>query len=919
MLIIRNIFFIFLILISCNIISFSQDSSSAILQDTIKLNLFSKENTDTNYFNIFPESYSKKIVSLVLSGGGARGVAQLGVINELEKNNIRIDNVTGTSIGSVIGGLYSSGYTPDEIESILKKFNWNRALSLTNNYQRNSLFLEQKKIQDRSLLTVPLDGIKPIIIPSSFSNGQYLSKKINTLILNSRYHSKSSFADLKIPFATVATNIDNGKMVIMTSGNLSESIKASLTFPLLYTPISIDGKDLVDGGLTANIPTNVAKKLGADYIIAVNSTSTLKSNEELKDPINTADQILSITMSQLNNLQLKDANIIITPDLGNYSSVDYSRLDYLISKGKDKASGFINKIISGIDSLEQSESKYFNNFVINPEVYISSDRINKFHGDTLRSLTNKSFEKYTSIERNLKMIYKTGIFKNVFAVISRTEFSANITYHLISNPVLRNLKVTNSIKVLDSLILNFREQNLNSVINLYSCQKFYNELLGLLRSNNYPLIEINKFHFNYITNTLEIEFNDGKIKGIELSGNKITDNNVILREIKIDEKLPLKKKELNESLGNVMSTNLFRQVSFDYDYRLNKFKPELKVKVIEKNSRAFRFSLRADNERNLQLLLDLSDENLFGTAIQARLLAAGGLENRIYEFEIKTNQFFSLPLTFNFNGFYNFLNINRYAQIIDSNKNEYNVFKFGEYKDVNSGFSFLFGTQLERLGTIYIQSFLENQEILNINNSENITENLRVVKLKFGGIFDTQDVLPFPTRGSLINFYYETANNILVGNYTYTKLYISYNQYFPLAKYQTLRPRFIFGFGDNNTPLTEQFALGGEKSFFGMVDDELRGRQILETSLEYRYLFPVKLFFDTYLSFRYDLGNIWQVTQDIRFRDLRHGLGLKAGFDTPIGEASFAVGRSFIVKKGLTEDSFIFGPYDYYFSIGYEL
>jgi len=901
-------------------ISFSQNSSTGILQDTVRLDLRANKNLDTNNYNIFPKNYSNKKIALVLSGGGARGVAQLGVINELVRNNIRIDMIVGTSIGSIIGGFYSSGYSSSEIESTLKDFDWDRALSLTNKYKRTSLFLEQKKIQDRSLLTIPLDGIKPILLPSSLSNGQYLSEKINSYILNARYHQKKNFDDLKVNFAAVTSDIDNGKRVVLTSGNLSESIKASFTFPLLYTPINIDGKNLVDGGLTSNIPTDVAKSLGADFTIVVNSTSPLRSNFELDDPLNTADQILSITMQQLSNLQLKDANVIITPDVKNYSATNFSKIDYLISKGEEKTSQVMKEIVSGIDSLELSESRYFNNFIINPEVEIKSGAYASEFIDTLLKLTEKNFERYTSIERNLRMIYRAGYFKNVYAVVSRDELSAKITYHLIENPVLEKINVINSFQFLDSLFENFKLQYLNKIINLNANIKFYDELLGALRDNSYSAVEITKFFLDYNTNTLDIEFSDGRVEEVELTGNKTTNSNVIMREIKIDKGSPVVIKNLAESIENVMSTNLFQQVSFDFDFREFQYNPFLKVRVIEKNTKALRFSIKVDNERNLQLLLDLRDENIFGSAVESGLLAAGGLRNRIYQFEIKSNQFFSLPLTFNFNAYYTFRDINRYVQAIDSLENELNVEKVGEYRNFrNGGLSLLFGTQLERLGTIYGQAYLENQVIKNKFDSESLTEKLRVVKLKFGGIFDTEDILPFPSSGSLINFYYETANDILAGNLSYSKLYISYEQYFPIAKSQTLRPRFIFGFADKTTPLTEQYSLGGEKSFFGMVEDELRGRQILETSLEYRYLFPYKLFFDTYFSFRYDLGNIWQFTEDIRFKDLRHGIGLSAAFDTPIGEASFSVGRSFIIKKGLKKDSFIFGPYDFYFSIGYDI
>ena len=129
--------------------------------DTIKLTFKDKVKADTNYFNIFPKDPNSLKLALVLSGGGARGIAQLGVIRALEEYNVDVDIIVGTSIGTVIGGLYASGYTTYEIEKIIKDFNWDRALSLTNKYQRTSLFLEQKKIQDRSLLTIPLDGINP--------------------------------------------------------------------------------------------------------------------------------------------------------------------------------------------------------------------------------------------------------------------------------------------------------------------------------------------------------------------------------------------------------------------------------------------------------------------------------------------------------------------------------------------------------------------------------------------------------------------------------------------------------------------------------------------------------------------------------------------------------------------------------------
>ena len=902
---------------------YNSSSDSADFQntnsDTIRLSYRSNSNVDTNSFNIMPRSTRYKKVGLVLSGGGARGFAQLGVLKALEESDIDIDLIVGTSIGTVIGGFYSSGYTVKEIEEIINDFDWERALSLTNKYQRTSLFLEQKKIQDRSLLTIPLDGIKPEILPTSFSNGQYLSEKINTLILNSRYNTKQNFSELKYPFISVATDLNTGDKVLLKKGNLSESIKASLTFPLLYTPINIDGRKLVDGGLSANIPTLTAKDEGADFTVIVNSTSPLRTDKDLDDPINTADQILSITMMQLSNLQLKDANIIITPDIKDFSSYSYNSFSYLIDKGYESAMQNMSGIISGIDSMELSASKYQNNFVINPAVNISIPFELKDIADSVIQTSDSQFVKYTSIEKNLKDVFRTGYFKDAYAVISREGNSISVNYNFIPYDTLKLITVKNSIPDADDKVRSFLREYKGSVFNVKKADMLRNELLGILRKNGYSVKGIVKYYFDHSGNNLEIEFDDGKIDMYKLKGNIITNDNVILRELKTDISKPISVNKVNESIRNVMSTNLFQQVSFDYKFQNNSTRPELLIRVIEKNSQALRFSIRSDNEKNLQLLFDLRDENIFGTAIETGFLAAGGLRNRIYELEIKSNQFFSLPLTFNLNGYYKFNDVNTYIQLIDTIKNEYSVLKTGEYRNLRIGSEFLFGTQLERYGTFYIQGIAENVELLNKSNNEDKASEANVLKLLFGGIIDTEDRIPFPEKGVLINFFYETAKNLNDGNKSYTKLYLKYDQYIPISLSSIIKPSFQFGFGDKTTPLTEQFSLGGEKSFFGMSEDELIGRQVLITSAEFRYQFPYKLFFDTYLSVRYDIGNAWENAVDIRFKDLKHGIGVSAAFDTPLGEASFSVGRSFQIKKGFQKDSFIFGPYNFYYSVGFDI
>lgn len=144
-----------------------------------------------------------------------------------------------------------------------------------------------------------------------------------------------------------------------------------------------------------------------------------------------------------------------------------------------------------------------------------------------------------------------------------------------------------------------------------------------------------------------------------------------------------------------------------------------------------------------------------------------------------------------------------------------------------------------------------------------------------------------------------------------------YKNYITFHEVHTFTPRLMVGFADKSLPITEHYSLGGQNSFFGMRENEYRGRQLLLASLEYRYKIPFIIFFQSYFKLRYDLGAIWEVQDQIRFKDLRHGAGATLSFDTPIGPADFSLGRSFLIKKNLPGSPVSLGDIFFYFSIGY--
>ncbi|MFA4924841.1 MAG: patatin-like phospholipase family protein, partial [Ignavibacteriaceae bacterium] len=282
-------------------------------------------------------------VALALSGGGARGIAQIGVLKALEEKNISIDLIVGTSIGSIIGGLYAAGYSVKTLDSIARTADWNYLLSVDAKTNRRDLFVDQKISEDKAVLTLRLKGLKPII-PTSVNDGQRLSNYLNLLSFQAPVKVKNNFDDLEIPFRAVCTNLENGEPVVLKNGSLSQAMRASSSVSFLLPPVKMDTLTLVDGGLVANIPVKIAKQFHPDVLIAVNTTGDLHPKEDLQMPWIVADQLVSIPMKLLNEDQLRYADFIISPNLKWVGSTDYSSIDSIITLGYEAAKPLLGAI-----------------------------------------------------------------------------------------------------------------------------------------------------------------------------------------------------------------------------------------------------------------------------------------------------------------------------------------------------------------------------------------------------------------------------------------------------------------------------------------------------------------------------------------------------------------------------------------------
>jgi len=276
-------------------------------------------------------------VGVVFSGGGAKGAAHIGVLNYLEKNNIPVDYIAGTSIGSYVGGLYALGYNADQIEKIMLSLPWDESYS--DFIPRELLSFSDKEIRDLYNISFRLgyrDG--HIKAPSGLLLGQSTGRlmKLSTDVVA----KIDSFDHLAIPFRAVATNLETAQPVVLTKGSLTQVMRASAAVPGIVEPVNIDGQLLVDGGISNNMPVNVVKEMGADIVIAVDIGSSLFTQQEINDTLDVFSQlstILTINTTHAQKQKLTSDDILIRPNVDKLSTTDFSIMPEALAYGKQAA------------------------------------------------------------------------------------------------------------------------------------------------------------------------------------------------------------------------------------------------------------------------------------------------------------------------------------------------------------------------------------------------------------------------------------------------------------------------------------------------------------------------------------------------------------------------------------------------------
>jgi NTE family protein len=290
------------------------------------------------------QSLIRPRICLVLSGGGARGMAHIGVLKVLEEMKVPIDCIAGTSMGAVVGGLYASGMTVAQIADTIRSLDWQEAFR--DAPPRRDLAFRRKQDDRNFLVRLPL-GLKhgKILLPKGFIQGQKLQETLRQLTLP--FSNSTNFDQLPTPFRAVATDLETGAAVLLDRGDLAIAMRASISAPGVFAPVDYQGRLLVDGGLAENLPIGVARAMNADILIVSDVSFPLRSREQLDSALSISNQMLAILVRKDADRQkatLGPQDILIEPVLGAAASTDFTQAVSTIARGEEAARGLIPKL-----------------------------------------------------------------------------------------------------------------------------------------------------------------------------------------------------------------------------------------------------------------------------------------------------------------------------------------------------------------------------------------------------------------------------------------------------------------------------------------------------------------------------------------------------------------------------------------------
>ena len=809
-------------------------------------------------------------IALALSGGGARGFAQIGVLKVFEKYGLPVDGIVGTSMGAIVGGLYAVGYTSAEIESLAHEIRWDDLMQ--NAPHRTQLFLGQKEEKADHFLQLRLKGLS-LYLPSAVTAGHRLSSLVTNLILHAPKPLSENFGDLHIPFRAVTTDLLSGKKVVLQDGSLINALRASMAIPLLFTPVRRDSALLVDGGLLQNMPVSEAKEFGTDLVVAIDTSSKLRNEDDLDAPWTIADQATTIMQHDIVLEELSSADIAIQPAIEGISNSDFHHIDALIQAGVEAAEAAAPEIESRLsvyssrpDTVFRIQQTRISGCIhLNPSTFLNQIAFDSLHYATSSQIVWAG-----------RSLMQSGLFQDVKAFIDTT--SKTLTFEVTENPYIEAIHFLGNTILPDSILMKIMETFPGQVINVHQGRRDLGNIIEQYHNQGYPFARIDSTTISQ--KNLYIFISEGVIGDIHLEGNCRTRPLVIMRELPLRQGDLLNVSELERGLENIYSSGYFESVSFNAVQKGSKY--DLTLNLVERASTLFRLGSSYDLERRFQGWFHLVEENLFGLGDKGSVTGLMGSRDRLLRARLWSDRFLNTYLTYRLDVAYT----NREFKFYQNHE------RIGLYEQSSIEGSIKIGQQMRRLGTLSLEYKSEDINVRALEGDATPDESRTIRSICLRSEVDSRDRVPFPSSGHHHVLQYEWAGKGVGSPTEYSKIHSSMEIFYAIKDRLIIHPRLTWGTANASTPFSKQYRLGGLDSFMGMAEEALIGKLFIAFNGEMRFRLPWPDWLESYLSLRYDFGGLWQRYSRIDWTDFKQAVGCILSINTPLGPFRFGYGYS---------------------------
>ncbi len=826
-------------------------------------------------------------VAVALSGGGARGLSSIGILRALEENDIEVAAVAGTSMGGIVGGLYACGYTPEELTDFVTEMDFTTLFA--NRPSRSSMFVTRRQEIERHLLTIRFDGLSPQI-PQALTGAPELTSLLMRLTNRANYLAGGDFTKLPIPFKTVGTDIISGEAVVLSTGTLADAMRATMAFPLAFTGVERGERILMDGGMLVPVPVDIVRSMVSEDtpVIAVNTSSPLLSADKLISPVDIANQVTSIMVEDKLQTQLVRADVVIKPISDDFSLAEFRLRDSIIALGYSAGLQLVDSIKTLCDTWAGRGHG------IDEQEHYRQDRTEIVCTDTALMTVLQPLGELTEFTRteliaDLKKAARASdayqISARLIPIGSQNAIEPASVQSEASIPV--QLKIAAQAKPLRSgITFEFRgNQVFDDSTLLEACQfpdgplspddlrQASEKVNELYRKESYDLADVSDISIDFASNRIVIKIDEATVRSVSIVNNSRSKDWLIRSYFPLRRGHPYSTKRVSRGLADLYGTGLYDRITVQLTPADSGV--DLTLKIKEKKYTQMRFGWHWHEEYQSEQFFEALDDNIGGIGLEYLIHGQYANDRQAVCTGFRLERLFFTYLTARAR--LGFESLDRDLFLSDGTTD-------GSRFEDRWRLAFEVGQHIARLGAVTAGISFEEIELE--DNRKDTYQKFALRTLYLRSLVENLDQASLPNSGNKTSVELRLAGKLIGGEVEYTRLLGSIEFYHPLGKYVNFHPKFSIGWSRRGLPSSEKFYLGGMHSFAGFRTNELSGDKFLLFNQELRIKLPLNF----YLHGRWDIGEVYTTTEEIKIRNLRHGFGTALAFGSPIGPIELGFG-----------------------------